>query len=209
MFATVCQAYGVHKAFTATTFQWLDASSYRSWIGANRYYENPDASYYLELNATDLRNTDTWLAFYKAVCSQAAEDAITLGSAYSNVKATIAASKEQFASLTDEVRSSRYSFTFPYYNNGTIDPTTGYLQPDHFGYITAPGRWAELGDEFTQFPYMGPLGTFKHLSLDGFPNPTMISFSRIKDLRSLRQYLQYALPDFLAPKCTYGGQVIE
>ncbi|KOO27914.1 polycystic kidney disease and receptor for egg jelly-like protein [Chrysochromulina tobinii] len=70
-----------------------------------------------------------------------------------------------------------------------------------------PGRWSELGDGFTAFPFIGALGTWHHYSMEGFPN--LFTLGKVKTLGGIKAYIQFYLMEVLAPRCHYGGKAID
>lgn len=69
-----------------------------------------------------------------------------------------------------------------------------------------PSRWAELGAEFVQFPWLGNL-TVEQISY--LNSPRVWSVAGIQTAPQVEAYLRYLVPEILAPTCDYAGRVIR
>lgn len=181
-------------------FSFLRAGSEQRITGTEVYYQNDNTTYYTELtnftyNMQLIDPDASAIDFYLGQRSRSCASIDNVEGDY------LGLATEFFRSVKSEVTNNSFSVTgddWPFYYVDMSDP-----EP----YYQAPGRWAELGEGFTNFTFLGPLATWKHRSFLGYPN--VYSLARVKDIMSIRAFLATYLMDVLVPRCTYGGQAIK
>ena len=206
-----CQANAMQRPFKSGMFNYLQASTEQRYEAFRIYTQNKlsnQTAFYTELSAFDPDNRVAYAALWGPHCERVAR----IGSDYVDPIAAdfLSAGEYLYGELTSLTAMGLLNTLWPFDRNGTFTQH-GF---DDFGVheeferrFPLPGRWSELGDGFTAFPFIGALGTWHHYSMEGFPN--LFTLGKVKTLGGIKAYIQFYLMEVLAPRCHYGGKAIE
>ena len=205
------QANAMRSPLKSGMFNYLQASTEQRYEAFRIYTQNNlsnRTAYYTELSAFDPDNRVAYAAFWGLHCERVAR----VGSDYVDPVAAdvLSAGEYLYGELTSGTAMGLLNTLWPFDRNGTFTQHEfdDFRVPEEFERrFPLPGRWSELGDGFTAFPFIGALGTWHHYSMEGFPN--LFTLGKVKTLGGIKAFIQFYLMEVLAPRCNYGGKAIE